>query len=258
MNDKQKTAFLALAAALPAVGIWFFPAIEQDCGYHGFADQRAILGVPNFMDVVSNIGFVLVGVLGMWRLGRRSVAGWFRDPREVWVWRVIFLGVGLTGVGSGYYHLDPTNSTLVWDRLPMTLVTTPIFAALVCERISVRGGLGMLGPLVLAGVGSVVYWAWSEQAGHGDLRPYALAQYLPLLLVPLVIALFGARYTRASGYLWAVGWYALAKLGEAWDGPIYELGGLVGGHTLKHLLAAVALYVLLRMLELRRALGAVR
>lgn len=255
MTDKQKTFLLALAAALPAIGIWFFPPIAQDHGYHQFADRRGFLGVPNFLDVASNIGFVLVGVLGLWRLGKPSAAGWFRDPREAWVWRVIFLGVGLTGLGSGYYHLDPTNATLVWDRLPMTLVTTPIFAALVCERISVRGGLALLGPLVLAGVGSVIYWAWSEATGHGDLRPYALAQYLPLLLVPLVIGIFAPRYTRASGYLWAVGWYALAKLGEELDGRIFALGGLASGHTLKHLCAAVALYGLLRMVERRRVLG---
>jgi hypothetical protein len=256
MTHKQKIFLLALAAALPTTGIWFFEPIAQDKGYHCFADHRGFFGVPNFMDVVSNIGFVFVGVLGMWRLGQPSAAGWFHDPREGWVWRVIFLGVALTGIGSGYYHLDPTSPTLVWDRLPMTLVTTPIFAALVCERISVRGGLALLGPLVLAGMGSVAYWAWSEAAGRGDLRPYALAQYLPLLLVPLVLGLFGARYTRAAGYLWAVGWYALAKLGEELDGRIFALGGLVSGHTLKHLLAAVALYGLLRMLELRRMVGA--
>jgi hypothetical protein len=254
MTKNQKILLLALAAAVPIVGIWFFPPIAQDPGYHRFADRRGCLGVPNFLDVVSNIGFVLVGALGVWRLGRPSAAGWFRDPREAWVWRVIFLGVALTGIGSAYYHLDPTNATLVWDRLPMTLVTTPIFAALVCERISVRGGLAMLGPLVLAGFASVIYWAWSEAAGHGDLRPYALAQYLPLLLVPLVIGLFGARYTRASGYLWAVGWYALAKLGEEFDGHIFAHGG-ISGHTLKHLLAAVALGGLLRMVARREPLG---
>jgi len=254
MTHKQKIFLLALAAALPMVGIWFFEPISQDKGYHGFADGRGFLGVPKFMDVVSNIGFVVVGVLGMWRLGKPGGAGRFHDPREVWVWRVIFLGVALTGLGSGYYHLEANNQTLVWDRLPMTLVTTPIFAALVCERISVRGGLALLGPLVLAGVGSVIYWGWSEAGGRGDLRPYALAQYLPLLLVPLVLGLFAARYTRASGFLWAVGWYALAKLGEELDGGIFALGGMVSGHTLKHLLAAVALYGLLRMLETRRML----
>lgn len=42
---------------------------------------------------------------------------------------VLFAGVLLTSAGSTWYHLAPTNDSLVWDRLPMTLGFMGLFAA---------------------------------------------------------------------------------------------------------------------------------
>lgn len=250
MKTGHKLGVLGFVALVPAlVMLAAVGPIAQDPHYHNFADRRTIFGVPNFFDVASNIGFLLVGIAGLWRLGRGDAE--FIDARERGPWMVIFAGLALTGFGSGYYHLDPNNVTLVWDRLPMTLVTTPLLAALVAERINVRAGLWLLAPLLAAGMASVGYWAWTESHGRGDLRPYALAQYLPLLLVPWVLGMFKARYSRSAGLLAALGWYALAKLGEHYDAAIFTATG-ISGHTLKHLAAAAALLAVLRMLVARR------
>jgi hypothetical protein len=50
----------------------------------------------------------------------------------------------------------------------------------------------------------------------------------------------------------ALGVYVLAKLAEVGDRPIFErLGGLVSGHTLKHLIAALATAALVWMVGSR-------
>jgi len=43
----------------------------------------------------------------------------------------------------------------------------------------------------------------------------------------------------------------LAKIAELCDHMVYALGQVVSGHTLKHLLTAAAVFVLVRMLRLR-------
>jgi hypothetical protein len=55
-------------------------------------------------------------------------------------------------------------------------------------------------------------------------------------------------------YLLALACYGLAKWLEQMDGSVYELLGGVGGHPLKHLLAAIGALCILRMLCLRRPL----
>ncbi|MDH5750231.1 MAG: hypothetical protein OEY85_13050, partial [Rhodospirillales bacterium] len=49
-------------------GVLFVPPIPQPASYHGFADRRSFLGIPNFADVMSNFGFLIVGVLGLARV----------------------------------------------------------------------------------------------------------------------------------------------------------------------------------------------
>jgi hypothetical protein len=57
-----------------------------------------------------------------------------------------------------------------------------------------------------------------------------------------------------SGWFWSVlGVYAASKLAELLDAPLFELTGLVSGHTLKHLLAAAGGVLLLCALHFRRS-----
>ncbi|MBI2527918.1 MAG: alkaline phytoceramidase [Candidatus Rokubacteria bacterium] len=230
------------------------PRFGQDPSYHAFADVRTLLGVPNAFDVLSNLAFAAVGIAALLFLARRSDA--FVDRRERLPWLVLFLGVALTGVGSAWYHLAPDNARLVWDRLPMTLGFMGLLAALLAERVSVRLGLALLPVLLVAGLTSVVYWHVTEMAGRGDLRPYYLVQVYPLLAIPLLLAVFPARYTGAANLVVALAFYLAAKVAESYDAAIYGFGGLVSGHTLKHLLAAVGAWWLLRMLRHRALLPA--
>lgn len=251
----RMSVLLILGLAISTtVAVLFLPPIAQDKAYHNFADARSLLGVPNLLNVISNIPFVVVGALGvifLLRQGPMRQGGPLIDPWERWPFLVLFGGVGLTGFGSAYYHLVPTNATLFWDRLPMTIAFMSFFAAIIAERISLSAGRWLFLPLVAAGMGSVVYWQLGELQGAGDLRFYGLIQFFPLLAIPLMLLLFPPRYTRTADLFGVVGLYALAKIFELLDAQIFASGRLVSGHTLKHLASAMAAYWILRMLRNR-------
>jgi hypothetical protein len=238
---------IALAGALAAL---LLPPLQQPQEYHQFADQRTWLAIPNFLNVISNVGFLLVGLAGLGFLCNKTTvkaSRIFVEPAERIPYAAFFLGILFTGFGSAYYHWRPSDSTLVWDRLPMTVAFMSLLAATIAERIALRAGLRLLGPLILAGAASVGYWRW-----HGNLWPYAAAQYYSILLVGLILALFPARYSRSDDLVWVAVLYALAKVAEALDARILAASRLVSGHTLKHLLAAFAVYWILRMLVKRQ------
>jgi hypothetical protein len=246
-------AGLGLAAV---VAVFFLPPIAQDPAYHNFADQREIWGVPNLFNVISNAPFVLVGALGLFFLlgnGATQTAGPFLDCWERTPFLILFAGVCLTGFGSAYYHLAPSNATLFWDRLPMTTVFMSLFAAVIAERISIRAGHWLLWPLLAAGIGSIVYSHMQELTGGGDLRFYYLVQFFPLLAIPLMVLMFPPKYTGTGDLFGVVGLYALAKIFELLDAKLFALGRVMSGHTIKHLLSAMAAYWILRMLKSRRA-----
>ncbi len=253
--------WILIGAVLVAVVVTFlFPAIPQNEAYHNFADRRALLGIPNCLNVISNSFFLLVGILGIrfvFRGAAREGTA-FVDSRERWTYLVFFVGVTLTASGSSYYHLNPNDHTLVWDRIPMAIGFMALVAAMLDERISVKLGTALLFPLVALGAASVIYWDVTQSRGHGDLRPYALAQFGSLVVVVLLIALFPPRYTRTMDFGIALVFYALAKLLEAADKPIFAVGQIVSGHTLKHLAAALSTYWILRMLRLRAPLAPAR
>jgi hypothetical protein len=230
--------------------------IAQDPTYHHFVDQRPLLGVPHGLNVLSNLPYVAVGVLGLWFLTRpeaKRPGGPLLEPGERCAFALLFIGVALTGFGSAYYHLDPTTERLLWDRLPMAIAFMSLFAIVIAERISLEVGMALLLPLAAVGIGSVVYWAVGEAHGRGDLRLYALVQFYPLVAIPLMLLLFPAKFTRTADLLVALGWYVVAKGCEWLDGPLYRLTGeVVSGHTLKHLASAAGTYWVYRMLRLRR------
>jgi len=234
-----------VAASLPML-IWVarMPPLPQPTEYHDFADQRVLLGLPHFWNVVSNLPFAVIGAAGLWWLLRRPGAA-------VLAYAVFFGGELLTCFGSGYYHAGPTNDTLVWDRLVFSLMLTSAFTIVIAEFVSVRAGRLLLWPAVLLGVYSVLYWARTESAGHGDLRLYCAVQFYPMLALPFVMLLFRSRYTHAWTFalMWAM--YAVAKAAELDDVPIYEWTGVWSGHTVKHLVAAFASYLPLYGLQHR-------
>src|SRR2546422_10070866 len=161
--SRRVTLLIAVGVAATAV-VFSLPPISQDVAYHQFADRRQMLGVPNALNVLSNVPFAVVGILGLTRVARAG-AGW-----ERLAFLVLFTSVVLAGVGSVYYHLAPRTATLFWDRLPMTAASASLTALTLGERGSPRAGPWLLAVLVVIGVTSVVSWQRGELAGAGDLR----------------------------------------------------------------------------------------
>lgn len=244
---------IALAVLAAAWGL-FSPPLPQAQAYHLFADTRTLLSIANAADTLSNLAFLMVGVLGLaflWRERAPGGTGRFGSPPEMRPWWVFFAGVALTSAGSAYYHLAPDDARLVWDRLPMTIAFMSLVAAVVSERISVRAGNRLLVPLVLLGLASVVYWRWSALAGIENLRPYLAVQFGSIAVILAIAALFRSRYTHAGAIFALAAAYGIAKLCEVYDREIFGFGGWASGHTLKHLVAAGGIWLLLDSLERR-------
>jgi len=234
----------AVAAGAVAAMFWIAP-IPQDPAYHDFADRRFLCGTANFWNVVSNLSFVLIGAFGLARL-RSLPAGAPRLPYLVFCAGIVFVGLG-----SAYYHYAPSTPALVWDRLPMTVAFMALFAMVLGDRVSERLGAQLLWPLIAGGVASIGYWYWTELQGRGDLRVYGLVQFLPMVLIPLMLLTGKGRLS--SPWLWGtLGTYALSKVAEYYDRGIYAAGSLLSGHSIKHLLASLAvLWVVVAVLRFR-------
>src|SRR3984893_14968940 len=237
--QRNRPALVLLVVMVASfAGLLLVPPIPQDQSYHQFADQRPLLRVPNFWNVVSNLPFIAVGAAGLSRFHRH--AGTI----------VLFLGIFLTGFGSSYYHWNPNDSTLFWDRLPMTLCFMAILAIAVEERVNARAGAALLWPLLAIGVFSLSLWYWTD-----DLRLYIWVQFFPCLALPLLFLWCPPKYTGTFYWVIAAALYALAKLFEFYDRAVFSAGSVLSGHTLKHLTAAAACFAILRYFQTRRLIA---
>ena len=246
---KWQPALLLGVSVATIIAVSMVDPVPQDPNYHFFADQTAFFGVPNLLNVASNLPFLIVGILG-WQLILRHEQT--VTPATKLAWLVFFFGIMLTAFGSGYFHINPNNDTLFWDRLPMTIGFMSLISIVIAEYFSERIGRLSLLPLLLVGIGSVIYWTHTEALGRGDLRPYAVVQFLPMLLIPLVISLYRTRSDLGRYIWWMIAFYVAAKLAEQLDDVLYSAGSLVSGHTVKHLLASLAPLSLLYGLAQRR------
>lgn len=239
---------LSISAAM-IVAAFFVDPIAQDPAYHRFVDQRDFLSIPNFLNVFSNLPFAIVGLGGLLFVKRHGAA---IVPHQQPAWLAFYVGIFLTTFGSGYYHLEPNNDTLIWDRLPMTIGFMSFVAIIIGEYVSVRGAKMVLLPLLFVGAGSVFYWAHTEALGRGDLRAYAVVQFVPMLMIPLLILLHRERSDLGRYVGWMIGLYIIAKVLEFYDGQVYAAGQLLSGHTLKHVFASLAPASILYGLTRRR------
>ncbi|PWT81761.1 MAG: alkaline phytoceramidase [Acidobacteria bacterium] len=255
MGPQARVLVLLALTVVPIVLLAVVPPFAQPLWYHDFADQRCLFCIPHCLNVVSNLPFLIVGLWGMAYLMRCEPSVRFEQHQDRWYYGFFFFAVALTGIGSAYYHSDPTNERLLWDRLPLAMAFMALFAMVIAERISYRAGITLFMPLVILGGGTVVYWHFTEQWGRGDLRPYLLVQLYPLLAIPLILLLFPARFTLTQDLFAALLCYLFAKGLELADRVVYAQGAIVSGHTLKHLIAALAPYFVLHMLKYRRLIG---
>jgi hypothetical protein len=221
-------SLLALAILLTLVG----PALHQAHSYHEFADQRTWAGIPCAANVLSNLAFLLVALLGLRKLAL-LLRGQQRQAATVF-----FVGLALTAMGSSWYHLAPSAAGLYLDRLSMVPTFAGLLGLAVGARISRRAGhwatllsavAGVLGLAALHLQNSL--WPWSVYQAGG-------------MLVVLWCA------TRAEAHMhdavpvklfWVIGLYFIAKILELADFSMFSLlGHSISCHSLKHLLAALA------------------
>ncbi len=232
MNNLSRSESLLAVGALLLLGLALgLPAIQQDPAYHQFADTRVFGGLSRALDVLSNIGFLVLGLYGLVLQcsGRLQFFGAALRLSTL----VFFSGFVLTALGSSYYHAAPDDAGLVVDRLGMVVVFAGVLGMAAAHRISERAGFATLNLGLAAGVGSVLWWA-----AAGNLMPYAIVQFGGIALA-LAMMLSPARGLgpRWTGLLLT---YALAKVFETFDAQVFTLTAhLVSGHTIKHLLAAL-------------------
>ena len=183
--------------------------------------------------MLSNLAFVVAGfaiLIGLALPGGRAL------PRPTRLGLlVIGTGILFTALGSGYYHFAPGNATLFWDRLPMTVTFAGIVAVLLSQRVSARSSWIALPTLLMLGSASVLYWN-----AAGNVVPYGVFQGGSMIVLMLIVAFTPRRDDRIPWW-WIIAGYAVAKVCETLDGPIFDATHQVmSGHTLKHLFAALA------------------
>lgn len=252
MTPARKSWLFIAVAVITLVAVFLAPPIAQPLSFHHFADSRPLWGIPNFGNVMSNVPFVVIGAYGILMVARARVSWGIRS-----IYLLLFIGVVLTGLGSAHYHWHPDNDTLVWDRIPMTIVFMSFLSATVAELVSRPVGVRLLLPLVALGVGSVLWWHYTETIGHGDLRLYFWVQFYPMLAIVLLLWWY---YTPAVKVIlpilvWIVVWYIVAKVFEQLDYQIYGILR-VSGHSLKHLAAAVSTLYFVLLFQVKYVKGA--
>jgi hypothetical protein len=232
ISNKFRSYILLGISVAVFVAMLFSGPIKQDAHYHFFADARSMHDVPNFWNVVTNFPFIVIGLLGVITVAQSRPNDAFKEL--IFCCYVFFIGIFFTGIGSAYYHWFPTNQTLVWDRLPMTISFMAFFSLLIGDTISLKAGKQILWPMILIGFMSIIYWTTL-----GDLRLYVLVQFLPVILTPIILLLYRSQ-TNSAKYFWMmIVFYAFAKVFESCDHQTFYFCG-ISGHSIKHLFAALA------------------
>lgn len=209
----------------------FIHPIHQNQNYHNFADQIIQCCIPNFWNVISNLPFIIIGIIGFWKTSKH-----FQDYALKNSFLFFFVGIFFTGFGSAWYHYNPNDNTLIWDRLPMTISFMSFLSIIIGEFIDANFGKKALPWFLSIGILSVVYWVISS-----DLRFYLLIQFLPIFLI-IIILLLSKDNSAFKKYFWYIlVAYVVAKYLESYDVQIYKKSNeLMSGHTLKHFAAAIA------------------
>ena len=238
-------SFLLLFTVVTALALSLVPPFAQPLSYHDFADKRSLFYISNFSDVMSNLAFIIVGYLGIKTIYQPTPSQCVLTPEAKWAYLMGFIATLLTGLGSASYHLHPDNYTLFWDRIPIGILLMSFFAAIFIERVNRMIGFYLLLPLILLAILCTLQWELSELWGQGDMRLYIWSQGYPLLMILFILFFFPSPYVRNHYLTICFILFGLAKIAEGFDKIIYHFtSGTISGHTLKHLLAAIAVYSL--------------
>lgn len=234
----KKNYIIPLLALICIIALLFYKAIPQDPNYHNFADKRRVLGIPNLLNVITNLPFTIIGLLGL--RASRIV----KEKELKHINYLLFIGFLLLTIGSSYYHLLPQNNTLFYDRVPMVIIFMSFLSFIIYSRINKRTGYKAFVVLNIIGIISVIYWILSEKAGKGDLRWYGMIQFFPVVAIPLILFLYSSSLDFWKEIFFIFLFFGLAKLSEKFDKEVYYLlRDTISGHSLKHLLMAIAGYI---------------
>lgn len=229
------TGLFILCGVLGMLGFFHLSA-----DYHSFADQRSFWGISYGLNVLSNIAFCAVGLLACWNYYREG-------QRDTNLWMTA-IGAIVVCIGSGYYHLEPNDYRLLWDRLPMSLVFSGIFCYGVTQLKLVPfwdKNKFSYGYLVFS-IAAVVCWFMGTLININLLAPYVFLQFGGLILLCYMAMIAYREKEKSLTYkiIAILVIYALAKVTETYDSQIFEITNhFISGHTIKHLLSAMALYI---------------
>ena len=250
--NKQKTTKLILIT-LAILGLILAISINpmsQSNSYHQFSEKRTIFKITNCYNVISNIPFFMIGIIGLFKLRYISKISYISKNRLSYFF--FYFGILFVSLGSAFYHLTPTNDRLIWDRIPMTFAFMSLFSIILSEFINDNLGKKLLIPLLLTGIGSVIYWYLTEKMNFGNLNYYALVQFYPMLAIPLILVTFKSTLTKSKAYWYLFILYFLAKISEHFDKEIFENLKIVSGHTMKHLFTSFGLFYVMYFFDKRK------
>jgi hypothetical protein len=208
--------------------------ITQSQAYHHFADDNFFLGVPNFHNVISNLFFIIFPIIGFLHVKNG-------ESRMTPSWFVYLIGVLFVGPGSAYYHYNPNDMTLIWDRLPMTIGFMGLASFVFTDIFKIKKEVPFLILLLAIGFYSIFHWVQFQ-----DLRIYYWVQLTPLLAIIYAAFALPTPVLKPKHLLFAVVFYIFAKITEKYDHQCLDSINY-SGHSVKHLLAGVSVYALILM-----------
>ena len=232
----KKKWILAATFFIAVIALIIKGPIPQEPAYHNFADKCNILGIPNFMNVITNLPFLFIGIAGITVTSKASQS----EKRLKIISITLFIGFILLFFGSSYYHYQPSHFSLIFDRIPILVIIMSLLSIFIYDYFGASAGKKYFYFLNLMGVASIIYWYHTELLGNGDLRLYILLQFYPLVSIPLILWLYKAPYNYTGEVICIFIAYAIARITEGLDKEIFSLTGFISGHSLKHIFMAVA------------------
>jgi|SRR5688572_18049558 hypothetical protein len=251
----RRQVWIVIGASLAAYGLLrlLLGPLPQDPSYHLLADTRMCLSViPRAGDVLTNLAILASGLFGLALRNRMTVA-----PDERAAVNLLIAVVILTAFGSTYYHWAPSNPTLIWDRLPLAIVLTSVLALVLADRVHPLFARYGIWPLTALAVAGVLVWSITEAMGRGDLLLYLVVRVGAGIAIALLVILRRGRHTGTKWLVAALLGEVLMATLERHDHEVFQLtGGLISGHSLKHVMVGVALGFVFWWLRTRRPLAA--
>lgn len=242
MNNKKNLFLFILTTFLLTILWQYLPSSDKD-SYFLFADNLTRFGINNCSDVLSNLGFLVASIYGLFILkSSNKIPISYKTPLIT-----IIVGAFLTCFGSAYFHNNPNSDTLFWDRMPMTIGFSGVVILMLMDRLHYHKLVIPLS-IVLVMTGLLTVFGWHTKIF--TLRPYLIVQYGCLIFTFLTLLLTKPSYIKTGTMLFALSFYVLAKLTEKYDILIFNItSNAISGHTIKHLLAAVAIFLILHQFK---------